>query len=173
MVLIKGEGILLRPISEDDTEFIMSIRNNLDTADQFFSDPPIYDFLHRRWLNEMEKNAIDLIIETNQRVGRIYLTNIDYRNSKAEFGIVLHTEFTGKGIAFSSSKLLLDYCFSNLPIRKIYLHVFSDNNKAISLYKKLGFLVEGVFRDEIFKKGAFKDVVRMSVFKEHWINRET
>ena len=171
--MIKGKGILLRPISENDTDFVLSMRNNLEIANQFFTDPPVYDFAHRRWLSSLSGDIIDLIIETKERerAGRIYLTNIDYRNSKAEFGIALQTVFTGKGIASVASELLLDYCFGNLPIRKVYLQVFSDNKKAIALYEKLGFAVEGLFKQEVFKRGNFKDIIRMAVFKCQWIEQ--
>ena len=59
-----------------------------------------------------------------------------------------------------------------MKINKIYLNVFSDNENAIKLYKKLGFEQEAFLREEIFKNGKFKNVIRMALFKSKWINNE-
>ena len=170
--MLRKGNILLRPISINDTEFILELRNDLEIASNFFSDPPVYDYEHLKWLNNHPKD-IDLIIEYDgEKVGRIRLTNVDYRNQKAEYGIVLKKEYRRKGIAKTASRLLIDYVFNNLPIRKIYLHVFEDNNAAIGLYKKLGFKVEGVFKEEIFKSGSWKNVLRMALFRDEYIEKQ-
>ncbi len=171
--MLKGKDIELIPISEKDTEYIIKLRNDLKIANNFFSDPPVYDFKHKKWINNLE-NAIDMIIYYNsEKVGRIYIYNIDYKNEKCEYGIALDPEYSGKGIAYKASKLLLDYVFSNLKIRKVYLELFSDNLRAKSLYEKIGFKQEGFFKEEIFKNGKFRDVIRMACYKSEWENENS
>lgn len=163
--MLRDKEIELLPISEKDTEYIIQLRNNLEISNNFFSDPPLYDFKHKEWISKM-KNSIDMIIYYNsEKVGRIYIYNIDYKNEKCEYGIALDPEYSGKGIAYEASKLLLNYVFSNLKIRKIYLELFSDNMRAKKLYEKIGFKQEGYFNDEIYKNGEFKDIIRMAYYK--------
>lgn len=168
MILEEGD-VLLRPLSIKDTDFLLGIRNDLEFADEFFSDPPTYDFAHNSWLQSTAKNNIELIIEIkSERAGQIRLTDIDYRHQKAQFGILIAKNFQGKGIAFESSSIFFEYVFRNLPINKIYLELFANNSIAMRLYEKLGFVEEGRFRQEYYKRGEFMDTIRMSILREEW-----
>lgn len=172
--MLRNDAITLKPISLIDTDFILELRNNLEIADQFFSDAPVYDFEHNNWLKKRNNEDLDFIILDNhsqKRAGRIYLTNINFRHQKCEYGIVLHPESRGKNIAYEASKLLIDYVFQNLPINKIYLEVFEGNLKAIKLYEKIGFKQEGLFKAEYFKNGTFQNVCRMGLFRKEWSDR--
>ena len=40
------------------------------------------------------------------------------------------------------------------------------NERAIKSYKKCGFTVEGVLKNEIFKDGKYYDEIIMSIFKD-------
>lgn len=168
-MIIEREDLLLRPLSSSDTDFLLKIRNDLDFANEFFSDPPVYDFSHSSWLQSAAKNNIELIIEfKSKRAGQLRLTDIDYRHQKAQFGILISKGFQGKGIAFTSSKLFIEHVFNNLPINKIFLELFADNLSAKRLYEKLGFTEEGYFTQEYYKCGQFRDSIRMSLLKEMW-----
>lgn len=165
--MLKKDAITLRPISVEDTEFILDLRNNLEIADNFFSDPPLYDFEHNRWLNDKKKDDLDfMILHKGEKAGRISITKIDFRHQKGDYGIVLHPAFWGKNIAYEASNLLLDYVFRNLPINKIYLEVFESNLKAIKLYERIGFKNEGLFEEEYFKNGLFQNICRMRILRK-------
>jgi RimJ/RimL family protein N-acetyltransferase len=41
--------------------------------------------------------------------------------------------------------------------------VINNNERAIAVYKKSGFTVEGVQRQAVFKEGAYLDVMQMSI----------
>lgn len=168
MFLRSGE-VLLRPLSYKDTEFLLLARNDPEMSSEFFSDSPIYDFEHDQWLRTKAKDNIELIIEyQNQSVGQVRITDIDFRNQKAQFGIFVIKQFQKKGIATTASRLLINYVFENLPINKIYLELFDYNKAAEKLYEKLGFFKEGIFREEVYKNGKFRNVIRMSILKSEW-----
>jgi diamine N-acetyltransferase len=171
--MLEKKQIELIPISEKDTEYILKLRNTLEISKYFFSQLPVYDFEHKLWLYDLDKVLDFIIFYNSKKVGRIYIYNIDFLNEKGEFGIVLEKNYSGKGIAFKASKLLLNYVFKNLKINKINLEVLSDNTKAINLYKKIGFKQEGYFKEEIYKNGEFKDVIRMAYHKSEWKNENS
>lgn len=159
------ERICLRPISMNDTEFVLELRNDLEDSMSYFSDYPVYDFEHMNWLRTKQQKDMDMIILVEgERAGRVRITNIDYRNQRCEFGIHLHKNFRGKGIAYEAGKLIIEYVFENLPIRKIYLHTMEENERAVKLFKKLGFQIEGVFVEEIYKDGKWRNILRMACF---------
>jgi diamine N-acetyltransferase len=167
--MLKIKNIELKPLSTKDTEFLLEMRNDLEIADNFFSDPPVYDYGHNRWLSGKNTDDLDFIIwYEGQRAGQISITKINYRHQKGEYGVMVHKDFRGKRIAYEASVLLLEYVFQNLPINKIYLEVFASNNRAIQLYEKIGFEKEGLFKDEFFKNGFFQDICRMCLLKSKW-----
>jgi diamine N-acetyltransferase len=166
--MLSKDEIKLRPISIKDTDFVIQLRNDLEIANNFFSDPPVYDFAHNDWLRRHSDN-IDFIIEySGKNAGRINIVNINYKNQKAEYGIMIDKEFQRKNIGLNASKLLIDYVFENLTIRKITLNLFEENTGAMKLYESLGFQVEGKFIEDVYKNGKWKNVIQMALFKKSW-----
>jgi diamine N-acetyltransferase len=52
-------------------------------------------------------------------------------------------------------------------LHKISLHVVSDNENAVHLYRKLGFRTEGVIRDSYFgEDGKYHDQLAMGLILE-------
>ncbi len=167
--MIYNENIKLLPIKTDDTDFVLSLRNDLEIARRFFSDPPVYESVHTKWLSQRDEKDLDFIIwYEGSRSGRTFITHVNYRHSKAEYGIVIHPDYRGRNIAFRASQLLINYVFKELPIRKLSLQVFADNNIAIRLYEKLGFSREGLLKQEYLRSGVYQDVLLMALFKENW-----
>lgn len=85
---------------------------------------------------------------------------------KAEFGICIAREYWGHGIG----KVLLENVLiwaDNNGIKKISLTVVETNTKAIKLYKKYGFVEEGILmNDRIHKEGKYYNTVLMGRFLE-------
>ncbi len=73
-------------------------------------------------------------------------------------------EARGRGYAHVASKLILNYGFRELGLQKISLRVFADNERAIHLYERVGFVREGCLRREFLKESAFRDVILMATF---------
>ena len=53
-----------------------------------------------------------------------------------------------------------------INLRKIYLIVFSNNERAISLYKKLGFKEESRLCRHVYKNGKYLDVINMAIYSD-------
>ena len=60
-----------------------------------------------------------------------------------EFGITVRKSYWGKGIGERLLKQLIDWAKAHEEIYKINLEVREDNAKAIQLYEKAGFKIEG------------------------------
>ena len=78
----------------------------------------------------------------------------------------------GHGYGLESMKLFLDYCFNTLNLHRICLEVYSFNKGAIELYKKLGFVTEGTFREHSFKFGKYHDLIFMGLLDSEWKKNE-
>ena len=73
---------------------------------------------------------------------RQFIGNIEFMNRKddeAEWGIVMTYKMQNKGYGTEALKRSVEYGFSELSLRRIYLGVYADNPRAIHVYEKCGF----------------------------------
>lgn len=172
--MLETRRLVLRMLEERDGEQIIIWRNQKEIINQLFSNFGIIKKQHDQWFESYVNNSkrLEFIIETKENkkpIGTVGLNNIDYKNQKAELGILIG-EFSeqSKGYGFEAISKLLVYAFNEMNMQKISLQTFYDNIKAINLYKKNGFKEDGVLRNEIYKNGKFKDVIVMSLLREEW-----
>ena len=125
------------------------------------------------FLNEVEKSSIlfwaIIIKDSNKHIGNIKIDPISKRNKTGEYGILIGDKKEwGKGYAKEASKAVLNFCFSkNVQLRKVTLGVVTENESALRLYQKLGFIQEGVLKSHALHLGKWCDVVRMAIFKSN------
>lgn len=167
--------VTLRPLAGDDADDVVRWRNLPDVHAQLFSDRPPTREEHLRWFQSLDDRRREYVIEDSvsaTAIGTVGLSQIDRRHRKAEFGIVIgEPEYRGKGFAWAASQELLRLAFDELGLHRVYLRVFADNQRAIILYERLGFVREGQQRDDAFKDGRFRDVVVMGLLEEEWRRR--
>jgi diamine N-acetyltransferase len=63
----------------------------------------------------------------------------------------------------------MNYAFSVLNMHKLYLIVDKENEKAIHIYKKVGFSIEGELKDEFFVDGSYHNAIRMCMFQKEYL----
>jgi RimJ/RimL family protein N-acetyltransferase len=64
--------------------------------------------------------------------------------------------------------MCLKHAFEELNLYRVYLSVRSDNETALAMYLKSGFVEEGTFRKSVFKNGERIDMKIMSILKEEF-----
>jgi RimJ/RimL family protein N-acetyltransferase len=107
--------------------------------------------------------------DLDRMVGCVYLTDINRINRSAEFSILIGDKaYWSKGFGTAATKAMLAHAFDDLNLHRIYLSVLAENLRAIRLYEKVGFRVEGRQRDAVFKKGRYWDVMQMAVLKAEY-----
>ena len=148
---------------------------------KWINDPENNQYLHYdipleyektlRWFHQKDNaHRMDCTIEYDGvPVGVIGLLAIDTVNRKAEYYITVgNTEYHGRGIAKQATMLILEYAFLDLDLNKVYLTVDSDNEKACRLYERVGMSCEGVFREDLLRRGKLIDRKRYSILKSDW-----
>lgn len=110
-----------------------------------------------------------IILADGVPVGTIGLLFIDRKNSKAEFYIAMgEPQYKEKGIAKKASQLILDYGFSQLGLNRIYLFTEVENHAAQRLFEKVGFVKEGIIRQDIISHGKYVDRIMYGFLREDW-----
>lgn len=119
--------------------------------------------------NGYEQKAI--LTEEGVHIGWIDLKNIDRINKHAELGIAIGNKaYWGRGYGQAAMYEMLKFGFNELGMNKIWLRVETDNEKAIKSYKRLGYVDEGILRQDRFRNGGYVDRIRMSILKNEFFN---
>jgi L-phenylalanine/L-methionine N-acetyltransferase len=83
----------------------------------------------------------------------------------ASIGIMIHKDYQGKGIGRALLNKVIDLADNWLMLVRLELGVFTDNERALNLYKSLGFEIEGTKRCALIRNGKYEDEYLMSRIK--------
>jgi UDP-4-amino-4,6-dideoxy-N-acetyl-beta-L-altrosamine N-acetyltransferase len=173
--MLVGKRIRLRAIELEDLPLLQKWRNDPQVYQYFYEHEPLSLVMQRKWFESfLQRNDEKLwIIETisGEAIGTIGLVHLDWRNRKAELGRILiyPEEHRHGGYGSEAESLLLTYAFDHLNLNRLCAEVFADNEKGIHVHRRFGFKQEGVFRQYVFKNGAFRDVVYLALLREEYL----
>lgn len=177
MFSYKGRKIQLRPVQPDDKERSIIWRNDPEIGDMALSYRyPVMDSMEDSWYKKIltgedQSNVYFSIVNITdgKHIGFVHLYNIDYIARNAFLGIVIGDKSEHRnGKATEAIHIIICYAFMQLNLIKINLEVASFNNKAISLYKTLGFMTEGILRKQLFLSGKYYDKQCMCIFRDDY-----
>ena len=84
------------------------------------------------------------------------------RRHAAAIGMAVDQAMQGQGIGTALLAAVLDLADGWLNLHRIELEVMCDNGRAIRLYERHGFVIEGRLRDFSFTAGAYADAFTMA-----------
>ena len=106
---------------------------------------------------------------SDQHVGNVYLLDINWIVRHAQLQIFIgDRDERSKGYGQPALRQLLSYAFGDMGLKRIYLSVLPDNHVAIHIYEKVGFKVEGRFKNHLFKKGRWRDMIVMGICEDDY-----
>ncbi|MHB1346374.1 MAG: GNAT family N-acetyltransferase [Candidatus Humimicrobiaceae bacterium] len=165
----QSEGqILIRPLTKDDLEQTII----------WLKDPQINKFLAATfedldlkkeldWLSEMNGSLIDFIFAVEDKKSKRYIGNcglhkVSWENKTCEFGILIgEKEYWGKAFGTDTINCILKIAFNKLNMRNIKLFVYEYNERAINAYKKCGFTVKEILKDDHLYADRYWDTIVM------------
>jgi L-phenylalanine/L-methionine N-acetyltransferase len=77
-------------------------------------------------------------------------------------GIMIHKDYQGNGAGQKLMEALIDLADNWLMLVRVELTVYTDNERAINLYKKMGFESEGIKRKAAIREGKYADEYMMA-----------
>ncbi|SHI20324.1 GNAT family N-acetyltransferase [Sporanaerobacter acetigenes] len=170
-----GEKVCLRAYREEDIPIATSFVNDEELKKFLVTNIPFPMTLweEEEWVRSQKSSqdgsynfAIE-DIETKKYIGGCGIQEVNWLSRVATVGIMIgYKQYWGKGYGTDAMKVLMNFIFNNMNIRKIRLSTFSFNVRAKKCYEKCGFEVEGILKDEIFKDGKYYDEIIMSVFNK-------
>ena len=90
-------------------------------------------------------------------------TNLKREKHKMDLNISIQKKYWGLGIGTKLMELSIDWA-KEKEVKKIGLKVDSSNSRAVGLYKKLGFEVEGrLLKDKYMSDGSYRNSYLMGL----------
>jgi len=114
-------------------------------------------------------------LDDNRLLGDININVIYNWGSRDAFvGIgIYERENWGKGYGTDAMRLIVQFGFIELNLRRITLTVFEYNPRAIRSYEKAGFQHEGRLRGALLKDGKRWDMLYMGILRDDWNSNQS
>ena len=170
--LRNGDAVVIREAKKDDAKALIEYVNTISGESDFMTFGPgefgMSIEQEESFLDNVagQKNAIYLIAVAGGRI----IGSLNFSGGArpriahtGEFGVSVLKEYWGNGIGTELIKYLIKWSKESGVIRKINLRVRTDNASAIRLYKKLGFVEEGVKTREFLINSRFYDSMLMGL----------
>jgi len=166
-----GLRVLFRPEQPSDTEMLWDMFSTLSKESASNLLPPFPRERIESWtsnINYDEVLAVVAVVTENniQRIigdASLKFHSEEALQHKAELGITIHDDYQNLGIG----NALLAHMISVArlkKLKKVYLNVSAANDRAMYVYKKAGFVVEGKLVNESYVNGKYRDEYRMAFF---------
>lgn len=153
-------------IWRNDKEVINHLGNNFS-----FISERVDELWFENYVQNRDKSVRLAIIDikTGTYIGNVYLTGIHHINRSAEFSIFIgNKKYWSKGYGYEATMKVLEHGFIDLNLNRIYLSVLDSNERAVNLYKKIGFKKEGILKEAIYKNSRYHDLILMALLKRQF-----
>jgi RimJ/RimL family protein N-acetyltransferase len=168
--------VRLRPLAESDVDHIMTWVNDPEITGNIaaFSGHAFSRDDEIAYVRRTLASKTDIVFSIEEASSGRYLgqTGIHQIHDRSKVGrlacIVAAKGDHGRGFGTGAIRLVLDHAFGPLGLHKMWLMVFRHNERGRRIYGKLGFVEEGILREEYWHQNGWYDMVRMSMLAREW-----
>ena len=170
MVELRGARIILRDkrIEDAEQDYIWRSDQELASLDAAFPLTMSYDRFLKLAQDQMRyptPGSHHFATETldGKFIGNCMYYDLDSVKMQAELGIVIgDRDYWSNSYGYDAVTTLLDHCFNEKKMERVYLHTLEWNKRAQRCFEKCGFVpVKPVRR-------MSHDFILMEVFREDW-----
>jgi len=149
----------------EDKEKLIEMYESLSNEAVRWGMPPYTRELIERWLSNLQNLIVLVALYGDKIVGhaQIYKLPHSRRKGTGDLVIYLHQDFHNVGMGTAMLTGLIELARGE-GLHRIGLSVIVDNKRAINLYGKFGFKIEGVMKDAYFgEDGKYHDELVMGL----------
>ena len=174
---LETDRLILRRITTDDMQAWFDLHQNEDVLRYLtdFEVIPDEDEINSmiEWCDGVfsRKTGIRWAITLKQgdnMIGSCGFHLYDSHNRCLEIGYELHRDHWRKGIMSEAVSEVIRFCFEGMHVHRIEANVTSGNDASAGLLRRLGFTLEGTWRDKTYWKGQFHDLWQFGLLEEEY-----
>ncbi|MET9252375.1 GNAT family protein [Streptomyces sp. NPDC003717] len=172
--VLRGDRTVLRPFTEADAGPMWEIVNDPEVVRFTFEpDGDLTPERLRTWYGSRatRPDRLDLAVtdpESGEVLGEVVLHDWDPHRRSCTFRTLIGPRGRGRGVGTEATRLIVGYGFEHLGLHRVELEAYGNNARALRVYEKVGFVVEGVRREAAWRDGAWVDEVLMAVLDREW-----
>jgi RimJ/RimL family protein N-acetyltransferase len=175
--MIVGERVRLRAVSEDDLPRFVDWFNDPDVTRGLTRVTPLSLEEERRWFEDSAKKDVfeqPLAIDALEDGGWVHIGSCSFFHhdpvtQQAELGILIGDKrYWDQGLGTETMRLLVRHGFETLNLQRINLRVVEFNDRAQKVYERVGFVVEGRLRRDLYRRGKYWDTLVMGILRSEW-----
>ena len=156
-----NEKLVIRPLHPNDTADLYEMITDPRVVNTLVFVPSMEYQDEEEWVQNKKPGSHRFVAELDGKVVGSASINQNLRarmTHSGSFGLLVHTDYWGKGIGSALTAAALDLADNWLGLMRVELEVFTDNPAAIHIYEKFGFEIEGTRRMAMFGgDGRFHD----------------
>jgi RimJ/RimL family protein N-acetyltransferase len=170
-LLIRGDRAVLRSLRLRDAARL-SAWNRDPTINPVAARHPSTISAERAWIRAVNAHPNDLYFaldtEAGEHIGVVSLNGVSQKDCHALASILIDRAWWSRGYGYDAMRTLLAHAFSTLRLHRVTLYVLATNERALALYRRLGFRREGVLRDNVFLDGVYHDEIVLGILRSDW-----
>ncbi len=170
--MILGERVRLRPIERGDLPTYVRWFNDPEVREGLAKFMPISLAAEERWFERLLDRddylfALEALVDDAwQHIGGCGFHGINWRHRSGTVGILIGEKSCwNRGYGTDAMRLLCRFGFDSLNLHRIELCVYAYNSRARRCYEKVGFQLEGTFREAVWHDGRYHDVHHMGLLR--------
>ncbi|NLN14757.1 MAG: GNAT family N-acetyltransferase [Tissierellia bacterium] len=149
---IIGDRVTIRPLQLEDVFYMRNwgCHDNPLLSDYNF--PNMTDEQIKKWYKHKTSSFFNkyygVLNEDKRLIGYFGIKDIKYLKRESTLGVVFDPNFINKGYGTETLREYLKYYFNHMKMKRMYLEVAEFNKRAMRVYEKLGFKINGYYLEE-------------------------
>jgi RimJ/RimL family protein N-acetyltransferase len=168
---LAGEGFVLRRATDADLAFMVELATSPDVEPAMSASAARDEDAFRA---ELERSQAEpesfgrFVLEVDGRPAGLFAFAVENRRSRIAhlFGVMLHPDFRGRGLADAGARLLVRHLVFDLDYHRVQLEVYGFNEAGLRHAERAGFVREGVKRRAYRRHDRWVDGVLFAVTRE-------
>lgn len=175
--MLKGKKVYLEAVEAEDLELLRMWRNNPEYRKYFREYREISKDMQKKWFEtKVLKDPATIMFSikkegTRELLGCCGLCYINWIHRNSDLSLYIgwkDSYIDQEGYAKESCKLLFEYGFYELGLKKIWTEIYEFDNSKNDLYRSLGFHEDGRLRAQYFYDGKWWDSFLLSLLSDEY-----
>jgi RimJ/RimL family protein N-acetyltransferase len=177
---LNGGLVTLRDLRASDAASLFALLTTEEVA-RFISPPPttvegfekFITWAHRQRQAGQYMCFAVTVKGFDTAIGIFQVRDLNSDLDTAEWGFAIGSPFWGTGVFEDASKLVLDFAFDTLGVRRLEARAAVQNGRGLGALLKLGAVQEAVLRKSFVKNGNHLDQVLFTILESDWRTGKT
>jgi len=148
-----GEEVTMRPEVASDLEPVWEMFSSLSAESLQFLPVRFTRERVEGWFKEIDYDKVLPILAVVEAEGgdrvvasaTLGFSGMEHNRHVATFGVTVRDEYQNRGLGTALTRFMVDIARAK-GLRRVALEVVADNHRAITVYERCGFIVEGRLR---------------------------